>query len=140
MEQPRGESLYRDSTNSILFRCSSNEPAMFKNFYAFCEWFQNCLPKCHNLFGPKVSVRSPKVFSNLWFEGNQKKHFGFYMITKGRNKATRAFPPPKCHFGDGMKITEINIYGNDRIRTDDFMRAKHAFYQLNYVPANLARS
>ena len=24
--------------------------------------------------------------------------------------------------------------GDDRTRTDDFMRAKHAFYQLNYTP------
>ena len=29
--------------------------------------------------------------------------------------------------------TQYNI-GDDRTRTDDFMRAKHAFYQLNYTP------
>ena len=26
------------------------------------------------------------------------------------------------------------LLGDNRSRTDDLMRAKHAFYQLNYIP------
>ena len=33
-----------------------------------------------------------------------------------------------------MNLSSNSRDGNDRIRTDDFMRAKHTFYQLNYIP------
>jgi predicted XRE-type DNA-binding protein len=33
-----------------------------------------------------------------------------------------------------MQKELANIFGGERTRTDNFMRAKHVLYQLNYTP------
>ena len=95
--------------------------------YSFSEWYQTkvlCLLKvfCHTY----------QRYLFAWQKTGSKRSARQKPQSTKVNILNICFYIFRLYIGNN-KISII-ISGDDRTRTDDFMRAKHAFYQLNYTP------